>query len=78
VLKKLKNSPKSNIVKLYSSFEDNEYIYFLMEYIDGGDFWTYLANHRTSSFLFPKIYQISRKTPKGTNHLLHSSNDKYP
>jgi len=45
-LRRLKNSPNSNIVKLYSCFETNDSIFFLMEYVNGGDFGTYLVNNK--------------------------------
>ncbi|KAJ1730697.1 hypothetical protein LPJ61_002885, partial [Coemansia biformis] len=31
-----------NVVQLYDSFEDDRYVYLVMEYCEGGDLWRYL------------------------------------
>lgn len=37
------------IVKLYCSFQDNEYLYLIMEYLPGGDMMTLLMRKDTLS-----------------------------
>ncbi|KAJ2708747.1 hypothetical protein H4R19_004596, partial [Coemansia spiralis] len=33
-----------NVVQLFDSFEDDRYVYLVMEYCEGGDLWRYLRN----------------------------------
>ena len=41
----LKISQHPNIIKLYDVFENEQYIYIIMEYCSGGDLLTYFENH---------------------------------
>ncbi|KAJ2784996.1 hypothetical protein H4R18_000810 [Coemansia javaensis] len=34
-----------HVVRLYDSFEDDRYVYMVMEYCEGGDLWRYLRQH---------------------------------
>lgn len=44
------------IVKLYCSFQDNEYLYLIMEYLPGGDMMTLLMRKDTLSEYEAKFY----------------------
>lgn len=44
------------IVKLYFSFQDNEYLYLVMEYIPGGDLMTLLIRYEIFSEELAKFY----------------------
>ena len=49
---------QKNVVKLYSHFEDNEFCYFVMEYVEKGNLFSqpsWLKNHMFTSFEVAKI-----------------------
>lgn len=41
-----KNLNHENIIRLYSSFEDSEYLYLVLEYAEGGNLFFYIRNSK--------------------------------
>ena len=46
-----------NCVRLFGNFEDENYCYFIMEYIPGGNLYTLMASNRNTGL---NIYQVAR------------------
>lgn len=56
------------IVKLYASFQDNEYLYFVMEYMPGGDMITWLCEEKICNFTTAQFYVAELCTAVASVH----------
>lgn len=48
----LKNISHPNIIRLHTSFVDNEYLYMVMEYAEGGDLLTLIKKQKDAGKFF--------------------------
>ena len=62
-----------NVVKLYGHFEDNNYCYFIMEYMPGGNIYTLIKKDTSTKFNIQLIASIMKDVISAT-YFLHNMN----
>ena len=62
-----------NVVKLFGHFEDNTYCYLLMEYIEGGELFSYIPENGKSKISTQKIASIIKDVISAIYYMHHMS-----
>lgn len=57
-----------NIVKYFETYDDNKYIYLVMEYCPGGELFQMIANQENQTFNESKAAEIMHKLVNAINH----------
>ena len=60
-----------NVVKLFGHFEDNTYCYFIMEYIEGGNIYSYVPKNGIRSISIQQVASIIKDIISATYFLHH-------
>ena len=60
-----------NVVKLFGHFEDNTYCYFIMEYIEGGNIYSYIPKNGISIISTQQVASIIKDVISATYFLHH-------
>ena len=60
-----------NVVKLFGHFEDNTYCYFIMEYIDGGNIFSYIPKNGIPTISTQQVASIIKDVISATYFLHH-------
>ena len=60
-----------NVVKLFGHFEDNTYCYFIMEYIEGGNIYSYIPKNGIHSISTQQVASIIKDVISATYFLHH-------
>ena len=60
-----------NVVKLFGHFEDNTYCYFIMEYIEGGNIYSYIQKNGIRIISTQQIASIIKDVISATYFLHH-------
>ena len=60
-----------NVVKLFGHFEDNTYCYFIMEYIEGGNIYSYIPKNGISIINTQQVASIIKDVISATYFLHH-------
>jgi len=60
-----------NVVKLFGHFEDNTYCYFIMEYIEGGNIYSYIPKNGVPTISTQQVASIIKDVISATYFLHH-------
>ena len=60
-----------NVVKLFGHFEDNTYCYFIMEYIEGGNIYSYVPKNGIRSISTQQVASVIKDVISATYFLHH-------
>ena len=60
-----------NVVKLFGHFEDNTYCYFIMEYIEGGNIYSYIPKNGVRMITTQQVASIIKDVISATYFLHH-------
>ena len=60
-----------NVVKLFGHFEDNTYCYFIMEYIEGGNIYSYIPKNGIPTISTQQVASIIKDVISATYFLHH-------
>jgi len=62
-----------NVVKLFGHFEDNNYCYLLMEYVEGGELFSYIPQNGKSKISIQQIASIIKDVISAIYYMHHMS-----